>query len=50
MEDIEIDKYPDGSYGIRCCCKEYVRYIAEGVEELETELNSDSKEVEDERT
>ena len=53
MEDVEIDKYPDGSYGICFCCKEYIRYLnpyAEGVVKLEIKLESDSKEIEDERT
>lgn len=53
MKDIEIDKHQDGSYGTCFCHKEYVRYLnpdTEGVVKLEVELESDSKEVEDERT
>lgn len=53
MEDIEIDEYPDGSYGICFGCKEYVRYLnphIEGIVKLEVQLESDSTEVEDERT
>ena len=38
MEDIEIDEYSDGSYGICFSCKEYIRYLnphIEGIVKLE---------------
>lgn len=47
MEDIEIDEYPDGGYGICFGGRGYVRYLTEGIVKLEVELESDSKEVED---
>ena len=50
MENIEIDEYPDGSYGICFGGKEYIRYLTEEIVKLEVELESDSTEVEDERT